>query len=94
MDEKVAKYLKKYSKTLIDFEKSVNALHSLVGEIDRVEGTSFFNVLRNQSGFMNDVSGDVSRILDKVLLIREICERLKTDEPPSGIILDRGKVEG
>jgi len=90
MEDKTLDYLRKYNKALIDFEKSVNALQLYVNEIDHVEGTQFFETLRSNTGVFS-VSDDIPRIIEKVLILREICERLKSSEGPTGIVLDRGK---
>ena len=92
MDEETYKYLSKYQKCLIDFEKSVNKLQSTVKGIDRVKGTQYFEILRAQTGLIM-VNDDVPRIMEKVLILRDIVERLKTSEGPTGIVLDRGKIE-
>lgn len=88
--EDVGKYLEKYSTALIAYEKAVDNLETVVKEIDHVKGTEFFCTLRAQTG-LRMVHNDIPRIFEKVMILREICERLKTSEPPTGIVLERGK---
>ena len=90
MDKETHKYLSDYNSALINFSKAVNTLQSVVREIDHVKGTEYFEVLRAKTGLIS-VSDDIPRIMEKVLILREICERLKTSEGPTGIVLDRGK---
>lgn len=75
----------RYNELLVQLKRDVSALQSFVTEIDRVHGTQLFPEMREMRLGLISVSDDVERLKETAEALMDICRKVTTANPPSGI---------
>jgi cell fate (sporulation/competence/biofilm development) regulator YlbF (YheA/YmcA/DUF963 family) len=83
----------RYNELLVQLKRDVNALQTFVTEIDRVHGTQLFPEMRDMRLGLISVSDDVERLKETAEALMDICRKVTTANPPSGIDIRTMDVE-
>jgi cell fate (sporulation/competence/biofilm development) regulator YlbF (YheA/YmcA/DUF963 family) len=83
----------RYNELLVQLKRDVNALQIFVTEIDRVHGTQLFPEMRDMRLGLISVSDDVERLKETAEALMDICRKVTTANPPSGIDIRTMDVE-
>lgn len=75
----------RWNELLVAFKRSVNDMSVFVNEIDRTLGTQYFAEMREMKVGLITVSDDMDRVMEGVEVLRDICGKLASHNPPSGI---------
>ena len=79
--------LYRWNELLVTFKRSVNDMSVFVNEIDRTLGTQYFAEMREMKVGLITVSDDMNRVMEGVEVLRDICGKLASHNPPSGLDL-------
>lgn len=74
-----------YNRLLVQIKRSVKDLESFVTDIDRSKGTQYFTEMRGMKFDLITVADDVSRLKDTYELLKTVCQKVTSHNPPSGI---------
>lgn len=75
----------RWNELLVAFKRSVNDMSVFVNEVDCLLGTQYFAEMREMKVGLITVSDDMDRVMEGVEVLRDICGKLASHNPPSGI---------
>jgi hypothetical protein len=75
----------KYNELLVAMTRSISNLRRFVEEVESIKGTQFFNEMRGYQLPLVTVADDVPRLQQAGTELVEICKKVTTSNPPTGI---------
>jgi hypothetical protein len=75
----------RYNELLVTLKRDINNLDTFVSEVDHTLGTQYFDELRQMKVGMITVADDMERLQSVYELLKTVCQRVASHNPPSGI---------
>jgi hypothetical protein len=75
----------RYNELLVTLKRDINNLDTFVSEVDHTLGTQYFDELRQMKVGMITVADDMERLQAVYELLKTVCQRVASHNPPSGI---------